>query len=128
MTTYPRDRFGYSSPFTRPPLKLPGRPALQRAQLVFAPESAATTERVTAAAFPLAVRRVVLDSGHGGSDPGAVSPEVSEKSITLDIGQRERGKVPVTVGVVTPEAGSCVIDMLRQDTGRRVVAEVHARK
>ena len=25
MTTYPRDRFGYSSPFTRPPLKLPGK-------------------------------------------------------------------------------------------------------
>ena len=25
MTTYPRDRFSYSSPFTRPPLKLPGR-------------------------------------------------------------------------------------------------------
>ena len=25
MTTYPRDRFGYSSPFTRPKLKLPGK-------------------------------------------------------------------------------------------------------
>ena len=25
MTTYPRDRFSYSSPFTRPPLKLPGK-------------------------------------------------------------------------------------------------------
>ena len=25
MPTYPRDRFGYSSPFTRPPLKLPGK-------------------------------------------------------------------------------------------------------
>ena len=25
MTTYPRDRFDYSSPFTRPKLKLPGK-------------------------------------------------------------------------------------------------------
>ncbi len=25
MTTYPRDRFSYSSPFTRPKLKLPGK-------------------------------------------------------------------------------------------------------
>ena len=25
MTTYPRDRFSYSSPFTRPRLKLPGK-------------------------------------------------------------------------------------------------------
>ena len=25
MTTYPRDRFNYSSPFTRPKLKLPGK-------------------------------------------------------------------------------------------------------
>ena len=25
MPTYPRERFGYSSPFTRPPLKLPGK-------------------------------------------------------------------------------------------------------
>ena len=47
-------------------------------------------ERVTADAFPLAVRRVVLDAGHGGSDPGATAADVSEKDITLDIGQRLR--------------------------------------
>ncbi len=47
-------------------------------------------ERVTAAAFPLAVRRVVLDAGHGGTDPGATAPEIAEKEITLDIGQRLR--------------------------------------
>jgi N-acetylmuramoyl-L-alanine amidase len=47
-------------------------------------------ERVTAAAFPLAVRRIVLDAGHGGSDPGATAPELAEKQITLDIGQRLR--------------------------------------
>jgi N-acetylmuramoyl-L-alanine amidase len=45
---------------------------------------------VTAAAFPLAVHRVVLDSGHGGIDPGASAPNVFEKEITLDIGRRLR--------------------------------------
>ena len=47
-------------------------------------------ERVTAAAFPLAVRRVVIDAGHGGSDPGATTTEIQEKEITLDIGRRLR--------------------------------------
>jgi N-acetylmuramoyl-L-alanine amidase len=70
------------------PLQQPTR--VQRSQLVFAPETAARTERVTAAAFPLAVRRVVLDAGHGGSDPGAIAPAISEKTITLDIGRRLR--------------------------------------
>lgn len=46
------------------------------------------TERVTASAFPLAVRRVVLDAGHGGSDPGATAEQLLEKEITLDIGRR----------------------------------------
>jgi N-acetylmuramoyl-L-alanine amidase len=53
--------------------------------------AAAPLERVTAAAFPLAVRRVVIDAGHGGSDPGAVADGVIEKEVTLDIGRRLRG-------------------------------------
>ncbi|HEY0370363.1 MAG TPA: N-acetylmuramoyl-L-alanine amidase [Thermoanaerobaculia bacterium] len=53
-----------------------------------AQEAVHETERVTAAAFPLAVRRVVLDAGHGGVDPGATSAQILEKEITLDIGQR----------------------------------------
>ena len=51
---------------------------------------AANPERVTASAFPLAVRRVVLDAGHGGHDPGANKLDVLEKEITLDIGRRLR--------------------------------------
>jgi N-acetylmuramoyl-L-alanine amidase len=48
-----------------------------------------STEPVKAAAFPLAVRRVVIDAGHGGSDPGAsASAQLTEKQITLDIAQR----------------------------------------
>jgi N-acetylmuramoyl-L-alanine amidase len=45
---------------------------------------------MTAAAFSLAVRRVVLDAGHGGSDPGATAAQLLEKEITLDIGRRLR--------------------------------------
>jgi N-acetylmuramoyl-L-alanine amidase len=57
-----------------------------------APEQTGTlqSERVTAAAFPLAVRRIVLDAGHGGTDPGAAAAELLEKEITLDIGYRLR--------------------------------------
>lgn len=48
------------------------------------------TERVAASAFPLAVKRVVLDAGHGGSDPGATAADLLEKEITLDINRRLR--------------------------------------
>src|SRR6266508_4620540 len=48
------------------------------------------TVRVAAAAFPLAVRRVVLDAGHGGTDPGASALGIEEKNVTLDIGRRLR--------------------------------------
>jgi N-acetylmuramoyl-L-alanine amidase len=42
-------------------------------------------------AFPLSVRRVVLDAGHGGNDPGATAPGLlSEKEVTLDIASRLR--------------------------------------
>lgn len=40
-------------------------------------------------AFPLAVRRVVIDAGHGGNDPGATSVvRLAEKDITLDVASR----------------------------------------
>ncbi len=39
--------------------------------------------------FQLAVRKIVLDPGHGGADPGAMTPRgLSEKEITLDIALR----------------------------------------
>jgi N-acetylmuramoyl-L-alanine amidase len=41
--------------------------------------------------FPLSVKRVVIDPGHGGEQLGAVSRSgISEKDITLDIGLRLR--------------------------------------
>lgn len=51
----------------------------------------AAPQRVAAAAFPLAVRRITIDAGHGGQDPGTTSSlALFEKDITLDIGQRLR--------------------------------------
>ncbi len=65
------------------------RPNTHRVNLV-APDASGTPERMTSSAFPLAVRRIVLDAGHGGTDPGATAAQVMEKEITLDIGQRLR--------------------------------------
>lgn len=45
---------------------------------------------VSASAFPLSVRRIILDAGHGGRDAGTTSLEIAEKDITLDIETRLR--------------------------------------
>ena len=76
-----------------------GAPATSPAPIVKTPLRAAALhtatvdsfEPVKAAAFPLAVKRVVLDAGHGGKDAGALSTSMlSEKEITLDIERRLR--------------------------------------
>ena len=36
----------------------------------------------------LKVRRIILDPGHGGQDPGAISGGIREKDITLDVSRR----------------------------------------
>lgn len=44
---------------------------------------------MSSSVFPLSVRRVVLDAGHGGNDPGASSAaNLNEKAVTLDIANR----------------------------------------
>ena len=53
----------------------------------------APLQRVAVAAFPLSVRRVVIDAGHGGKDAGATRMDVIEKDVTLDIGERLRRKL-----------------------------------
>jgi N-acetylmuramoyl-L-alanine amidase len=53
-------------------------------------QTAAPGQRVAASAFPLSVRRVIIDAGHGGIDPGATTAALLEKQITLDIGHRLR--------------------------------------
>jgi N-acetylmuramoyl-L-alanine amidase len=45
--------------------------------------------RMPSQVFPLAVRRIVLDPGHGGTDEGTKTPNgLTEKILTLDVAQR----------------------------------------
>jgi N-acetylmuramoyl-L-alanine amidase len=46
----------------------------------------------------LRVRRVVLDPGHGGKDPGATCRGLVEKDLTLDIARRAAPKVAKVLG------------------------------
>lgn len=50
---------------------------------------------VAFAGSPLGLRTVVIDAGHGGKDPGAVSPDGKsyEKTFALDIATRLAGKI-----------------------------------
>ncbi len=46
------------------------------------------------------VRRVVIDPGHGGSDPGAIGPTgLTEASVTLDVARRAAERLSVSYGV-----------------------------
>jgi N-acetylmuramoyl-L-alanine amidase len=51
---------------------------------------------------PRAVRRVVLDPGHGGHDPGATGPSgLAEKDVTLDIAHRAAPLIARELGIAT---------------------------
>src|SRR5712692_6250991 len=68
---------------------LPPRFAYRRTSGMATLDTTTALQRIDPSVFPLSVRRVVLDAGHGGNDPGASSAtNVSEKDITLDIEQR----------------------------------------
>jgi len=55
-----------------------------------------------AAAGPRAVRRVVLDPGHGGHDPGATGPGgLREKDVTLDVAHRAAPLLARELGIST---------------------------
>lgn len=70
-----------AQPAARPPAPAPAAPA--------APTTAPTP--IDAAVFPLAVRKIVLDPGHGGNSFGTRAPlGLLEKELTLDIAQRLR--------------------------------------
>lgn len=45
--------------------------------------------------FPLEVRQIVLDPGHGGDDHGTIAGDLAEKNLTLDIAQTLRKKLEV---------------------------------
>ena len=68
-------------------------PALSAANLPAAPpsfpESLPAPRAIDPKLFQLAVRKIVVDPGHGGGDPGAMTPGgLSEKDITLDVARR----------------------------------------
>lgn len=49
-------------------------------------------KRIDPSVFRLDVAKVVLDPGHGGSDPGALTPDgLTEKQVTLDVARRVKG-------------------------------------
>jgi N-acetylmuramoyl-L-alanine amidase len=51
---------------------------------------------------PRIVRRVVLDPGHGGHDPGAIGPSgLAEKDVTLDIAHRAAPLIARELGIAT---------------------------
>ena len=51
---------------------------------------------------PRSIRRVVLDPGHGGHDPGAIGPSgLREKDVTLDIAHRTAPLIARELGIVT---------------------------
>ncbi len=55
------------------------------------PPAAGEAAPLDSSAFPLAVKRVVLDPGHGGASVGTRTPSgLSEKELSLDIARRAR--------------------------------------
>jgi N-acetylmuramoyl-L-alanine amidase len=91
-----------------------------------------TLEPISASAFPLSVHRVVLDAGHGGTDPGASSTSnVSEKEITLDI-QKRLGALLRTNGfeVIVTRDGDRLIPLrerarLANGSGSDIFVSIH---
>lgn len=79
---------------TPPVMKLASIPQVPRAAFhrTSAPatlDASTALQRFDSSVFPLSVHRVVLDAGHGGTDPGTSSASLlSEKDITLDIERR----------------------------------------
>jgi N-acetylmuramoyl-L-alanine amidase len=77
----------------------------------YAAEPASIPARVSNEVFPLSVRRVVIDPGHGGGDHGTRTPlGLTEKELTLDIARRTSTRLA--------EAGFQV--ELTRDTDRRI--------
>ncbi|MFZ5585688.1 MAG: N-acetylmuramoyl-L-alanine amidase [Thermodesulfobacteriota bacterium] len=104
------DCFGHDQPVkvktARPPRPQPesaDQPATRYAsQARKVPRGRAKTEVEglgLAAQLGLGVRRVVVDPGHGGKDPGSIWRGVKEKDLTLDIAKRVADKLRKKAGV-----------------------------
>jgi N-acetylmuramoyl-L-alanine amidase len=72
---------------------------------------------IDAAVFPLAVRKVVLDPGHGGGSLGTQAPEgLIEKGLTLDIAERLRRLLEKDFEVVMTREGDRDVSLERRGT------------
>ena len=74
---------GSASARSAKPLSIRGKSKVPRGRATERPP-----ELGLAAALGLKIRRVILDPGHGGRDPGAMYRGVQEKDITLDLAKR----------------------------------------
>jgi len=108
----------------------PPRLGMVRRAPAAAPSPAAFTSApraVDAAVFPLAVRKVVIDAGHGGASTGTRTPEGTlEKDLTLDIAERLRRLLagPTFQVVMTREADRDVSLKERGGLANRVQADI----
>ncbi|HJX27175.1 MAG TPA: N-acetylmuramoyl-L-alanine amidase [Thermoanaerobaculia bacterium] len=84
-------RVAAGAPASPPPPTIPAAPARVAA---VAPETrvqlTSEPEPVGAEVFPLAVRKVAIDPGHGGTSLGTHTTEMMEKELTLDVAVRLR--------------------------------------
>jgi N-acetylmuramoyl-L-alanine amidase len=65
-----------------------------------APEKGTPSHLTLAQQLGLGVKRVIIDPGHGGKDPGAMGPRgIAEKDVTLAIAKRLQEKVEKELGL-----------------------------
>jgi N-acetylmuramoyl-L-alanine amidase len=96
-------------------LARPARPTLPANGSAFA--GLTPPKSVDAAIFPLAVRRVVIDAGHGGVSVGTRTPQgVLEKDLTLDIAVRLRRLLEKQLQVVMTREGDRDVSLEQRGT------------
>jgi len=108
------------------PVGVATRPAAAPSASSAAPNALAAVPRIVGeprpldrAVFPVGVRRIVLDPGHGGKDVGSVTPDGHfEKDITLDIALRLRDLLKAQKGIEV---------LLTRDKDERVLLSQRAR-
>ena len=118
--------FSRLAPHPALPARLPQAPENETA---FA--SRTPPRPVDAAIFPLAVRRVVIDAGHGGASVGTRTPQgVLEKDLTLDIAVRLRRLLEKQLQVVMTREGDRDVSLeqrgaLANQAGADIFVSIH---
>jgi len=82
------------------PIKTPGE---KRSNVVAKRQGSKLPEVALAKQLALGVRRIVIDPGHGGKDPGAIGyyRSVKEKNVTLEVSKRLARKIREKLGCET---------------------------